>query len=204
MVSYNSIKRGEKSSYKSWLSIPIIFVKDYFEAIIKRLRSEDVILDIGSGIKGKSLIQDIKKYYCLDIDKDINPDFVSIDNVPSDLLFDKIIIAEIIEHVSNETFFDWLSFCKKHLRAGGEVIITTPNTNYLKVFEFTHTHFFKPVDVELILKAFGFVDVKVFRLWQVPRSIIKRLVKLVRHPFTYFFEIDFNCNKIMVRGKNGV
>ena len=110
MVSYNSIKRGEKSSYKSWLSIPIIFVKDYFEAIIKRLRSEDVVLDIGSGIKGKSLIQDIKKYYCLDIDEDVNPDFVSIDNVPSDLLFDKIIIAEIIEHVSNETFFDWLSF----------------------------------------------------------------------------------------------
>lgn len=72
------------------------------------------------------------------IAKKTNPDRFFVQDLSSDGLpqqlqaipFDTIISTEVIEHLYNPQAF--IDFCKRQLKPGGELIITTPYHGYLK------------------------------------------------------------------------
>ncbi len=103
---------------------------------------EDVILDVGFSGQGVRygdvawphalLKAHAKEVYGLDVQ--LNPAFVadphyvqaSAEDFSLPMRFDAIFAGDLIEHLSNPGLF--LTSCKRHLKPGGRLILTTPNT----------------------------------------------------------------------------
>jgi len=102
----------------------------------------DIVLDVGFWGQGvqysdknwvhKLLHHSAREVYGIDLNFDPskldNPSNYKIGNAENfafDIKFDVIFAADLIEHLSNPGLF--LESCKKNLRNGGRLIITTPN-----------------------------------------------------------------------------
>lgn len=87
-----------------------------------------------------------------------------------DRTFDMVIAAELIEHLNNPGLF--LACARRHLKEGGQLVLTTPNPFYPKrQFEILahgradvhgeHTMWFCPQTLARILANAGFRDIEV-------------------------------------------
>lgn len=94
------------------------------------------------------------------------------ENFEFDEEFDVIVAGELIEHLGNPGLF--LNQCKKHLKKGGLLILTTPNTfnpyeNIKNVVllrnnppvNSEHTCYYTPNTIKELLKRYKFKDVKI-------------------------------------------
>nr|MBA4404742.1 hypothetical protein [Nanoarchaeum sp.] len=199
--NYNySLNRGEEQ--ESWLKIKIKRRASYYQPIISKINKNDIVLDYGSGDqKLKDFIKNKNAdYFSLDTDSSVNSDFKTLEEIPKSLLFDKIIFCEVIEHINYNEFINILEKLKKHMNKGTELLITTPNIYYLKIFEITHLQFYKPKNIKMLLDNLGF-ETKIYRLWIKSKNPLVELIRIIRFPFTYFFEIDFNCQKFLIYAK---
>mgnify|MGYP000552705285 CR=1 FL=1 len=71
--------------------------------------------------------------------------------------FDAIVAGDVIEHVNNPGLF--LENCRKHLKAGGLLLITTPNAKWWTVFykpHIEHVLWHDRFTLYTLLKRYGF------------------------------------------------
>ena len=150
------------------------------EDIIKQHVANKNILDIGSvgqtdsyslwtlyrqfnvksviGIDIEEITNENKKLFNISL-----PDFSSqivtgdMETYSFDKEFDVIVAGDVIEHVKNQGLF--LLNIRKHLKKGGELIITTPNAKWPTVFlkpNPTHSLWHDRYTLKRILESSGF------------------------------------------------
>jgi 2-polyprenyl-3-methyl-5-hydroxy-6-metoxy-1,4-benzoquinol methylase len=115
------------------------------------------VLNVGCGRKNQSAFLQVLGFdaYGVDFDIDVDTDKIKFhdlntqENLPFDVAFDCVICQEIIEHIENP----WLLFrkVKKVLKAGGTLIVTTPNmssNNSKRIFVGNNVGFFAYFDPE--------------------------------------------------------
>lgn len=117
--------------------------KNKVELIRSLIQKDDIVLDVGFwgqgvGISDKNwphrlILRQSGNVYGLDIDFDIeqlenksNYKKSNAENFNFDIKFDVIFASDLIEHLSNQGLF--LDSCKRNLKQGGKLIITTPNS----------------------------------------------------------------------------
>jgi 2-polyprenyl-3-methyl-5-hydroxy-6-metoxy-1,4-benzoquinol methylase len=111
--------------------------------------------------------------------------------------FDTIVAGELIEHLENPGLF--LRNMRRHLKAGGTLIISTPNPFYQgqswKIWRYgkpmvheDHTNWQDPTTLAQLLKRTGF---EVFEgYWVQPgRSVLKTWKRLARGYFSHGFMV---------------
>lgn len=87
--------------------------------------------------------------------------------------FDLVVAAELIEHLNNPGLF--LTCARRHLREGGQLVLTTPNPFYPKrqleilahgraVIHSEHTMWFCPQTLACTLANAGFRDIEIMPL----------------------------------------
>jgi len=145
--------------------------------------SNDVVLDIGflgQGIRTGDanwphalMLAQAKEVFGLDleVDREAFPDTVHYQEASAeafsfgDTRFDLIFASDLIEHLSNPGLF--LDACRTHLKSGGSLILTTPNT--FNLFNLTeklskdeptvnadHTCYFNKKTLRVLLSKCGF------------------------------------------------
>jgi hypothetical protein len=212
MKDYGTIHELKKK-YPIFLSAKIIKGLIY-DSAAKFIQKNDKVLDIGANTKELyNILKDNKFegiYKSMDIDTSVKVDYYSLEEINEQ--FDCIVLLEVIEHINRETFNHYLTYIKeKLLKVGGTLIISTPNIGnvYCIHNDSTHIAFYPIQELCAILEINDYIDIQPFRIYHIYKfknilkRILIRLVQILRHPFTYFFEIDFNCPQIMVVSKNG-
>jgi len=98
--------------------------------MLNYIKDGDKILDIGAS--SRDLEMRIKKhraqivYKSMDIDREVVHDYYSLDEVEE--TFDAVLLFEVIEHVDLEEGLKMLKKIHSVLKAGGHLILSTPNT----------------------------------------------------------------------------
>lgn len=187
----------------------------------KHVGYNSVVLDIGGGYC--EFINQVKarKKYLIDLNPDsvnfsnhdvsvINIDVVNLDEQTSLLPnFDRIFISNFFEHLRNkEELIAVLSFCYKHIKPGGSLLIIQPNFKYSvkEYYDFIdHQLPITHISLQEILQTVGFeIDILIPRF--LPFSTKKRpaspqLLKLyLKLPFLWYFfgsQMFIKANKIV-------
>lgn len=105
--------------------------------------------------------------------------------------FDRITVGDVIEHVSDPVKL--LKFCNRHLNPGGLILVSTPNPFFwafiLRVFRerkfianAEHISWITPTMAVEIASRANLTMQKYYPEISRPRSILKRLVKLILNP----------------------
>lgn len=157
------------------------FYKNKLDYINDNIKENDVVLDVGfwgQGVKmddknwpHKLIKNKAKIVYGLDLDFDerlFSGNFYKKANAEDfqfDIKFDVIFAGDLIEHLSNPGLF--LESCKKNLKEGGRILITTPNC--FNLFNFSskitkreplsnpdHTCYFNITTLSQLFKKNGF------------------------------------------------
>jgi len=202
-----------KKKYPIFVSAKIIKGLLY-DCACRFIKKNDKVLDIGANTK--ELQKTLKKtgfkgqYVSMDIDRSADVDYYSIKDIKEK--FDVVAILEVIEHIDRKTMDEYLNHIKKHLlKKNGQLIISTPNIGnvYCVRNDSTHIAFYPIQELCAILDYEGFKNIQPFRVYHIYKfknpfkTLLIRMIQILRHPFTYFFEIDFNCPQIMVVCENG-
>jgi 2-polyprenyl-3-methyl-5-hydroxy-6-metoxy-1,4-benzoquinol methylase len=201
-----------KKKYPIFLSAKIMKGLNY-DCAAKFIKKNDKVLDVGSNTQELYATLKRKKfsgtYKSMDIDTSVKADYYSLKSIKEK--FDCIVMLEVIEHMNRKTFDEYLSYFRTHLlKKGGTLIISTPNIGnvYCVHNDSTHVTFYPIQELCAILDVNGYSSIQPFRLYHIYKfknpfkTLFIRLIQILRHPFTYFFDIDFNCPQIMVVCKN--
>ena len=89
------------------------------------LRS-DKFLNFGSG---PSLMGFSKNETRIDSDREVNPDFLSINDVPESERFDSVYANQVFEHIEKKDIFNVVHEISKRMSSGGRIVATIPNIN---------------------------------------------------------------------------
>ena len=186
--------------------------RDKSELIWKLVRKTDVVLDVGfsgQGVRAGNqnwphaiLKNAAKEVYGVDID--LAPEFASdshyqkasAESFEFPLKFDVIFAGDIIEHLSNPGLF--LAACKRHLKDGGRLIITTPNAfNLFNLSEkltkreptvnHDHTCYFNSKTLAVLLGKNGFVAESVDYLYTLGIAYEESFKKQVLNALYWLF-----------------
>lgn len=173
-----------------------IIYKNKRELITKLVHKEETVLDIGFWGQGSTIdnpewphniLRSITNNVCgLDLDFDENkfksPHYkkVSAENFDFETKFDVIFAGDIIEHLSNPGLF--LQSCRRNLKNGGRIIITTPNVFNLFNMASKITHY------EPIVNK----DETAYFSFKLLRQLMgKNGLKVVAYDYVYDLEYGF-------------
>jgi 2-polyprenyl-3-methyl-5-hydroxy-6-metoxy-1,4-benzoquinol methylase len=185
------------------------------ELVEQLIGTEDVVLDVGfqgQGIQKNDpqwphflIKQKAKEVYGLDLKLHVefqnNTHYLesSAEDFSFPVFFDVIFAGDVIEHLSNPGLF--LFRCKKHLKQGGRLIITTPSafnlfnlTEKLTKSEPTvnsdHTCYFNSKTITVLLRKNGFQVQEVSWLYTLgcahKESWKKKFLNMIYRSLFYF------------------
>jgi 2-polyprenyl-3-methyl-5-hydroxy-6-metoxy-1,4-benzoquinol methylase len=143
--------------------------------LINRISPNKAVLDVGCA-QNPAIYKTISKKSTLTVGIDIDEKTIikmaksgarvfkmNAENINLPYKFDYIIAGEIIEHLSNPGLF--LRSAKKHLKRGGEIILTTPNVSSLLLYflvvmldktqDPTHVYYFDHKNLAVLVKRFN-------------------------------------------------
>lgn len=114
----------------------------------------------------------------------IEPIRMSFEDYHSDVLFDAIIMSQILEHALDPVY--WIHKSHKLLAPGGCICIAVPNFDsiyrrVLGIKDFmiippAHLNFFTSHAIKTLLERNGFEDIRITHITRIPkRSLIRRL-----------------------------
>lgn len=132
----------------------------------------------------------------------------SIEALPADAQFDAIVMLDLLEHVTDPVEF--LGNVRKRLRAGGRVLIMTPNIRSLlamvsrkkwvsfKIPE--HVFYYSPRSIRLLLEGAGFevLSIRSAGQYVTVGFVLSRLARLLPHVTTL---LDRVCRSLRLTEK---
>lgn len=177
-------------------------IKRYVDRLHRHLASGARVLEIGSGNNalGGRLRQACPDliYRTLDVDRTHPHDYYRLEDVEE--RFDLIVLIEVIEHLDLESGIDLLDHVRRLLNPNGRIVLTTPNVFHPTRYwgDCTHRTFYRYDDLAGILRALGYRNVGVFRIYNAP--FFARLFRLhVARYLHQYLGIDFALS-ILVEG----
>lgn len=172
----------------------IKIIKNELEGILKVVKDEDKILEIGAS--KRHLERALRKqrpniiYKSLDIDKRLPQDYYSLNDIKEQ--FDVVIMIEVIEHLILEEGIKLLKKIREFLKENGKLVLTTPNiyhpTRYF--FDASHKVPYCYDEIGGILLFLGFKNIRVYRLFN--DDFFRRLFRLYIGKYLHkFLDVDF-------------
>lgn len=173
---YQHRKQAEKTFGSIW-QIPIR--KRYHQVLSEQGEGGVSLLEVGAG--DRALRDTMTRYWgdfeyvSCDIDPTYEHEFSHSSEVVGE--FDVIAIFEMIEHVPLQDAADLLNDCFQHLKPGGKIVLTTPNTYYPPAYlrDATHITPFCYDELAGVLALVGFKPLAIYRLYH--DSLIKKFFK---------------------------
>ncbi len=198
---YHHRKSVQKKFPKIW-DVPI--KKRYHQVITERCQAIDSLLELGAG--QRHLLPLLKKHYpainykSFDIDQTNKHDFYSLDAITGE--YDVVCMFEVIEHISPTLALDTLTTAFAHLKPGGIIFVTTPNTfnppEYLR--DATHITPWCYDELGAIIQHAEFELEAIYRLYH--DSVIKKLTKRFLLQFLFrLLGIDFSKQIVAIGRK---
>lgn len=194
-IDWQRLYKERKAAEKRFGSIWQIPIRKRYHNVLADLGHGGVsLLEVGAG--DRALKHTMERYWgefsyaSCDIDATYQHDFQSIDELTGE--YDVIAIFEMIEHVPLSEAANVVSQCFAHLKPGGQIILTTPNTFYPPAFlrDATHITPFCYDELAGLLSICGFKPVAIYRLHH--DSVLKKFVKrYLAYPLYRLLGIDF-------------
>jgi SAM-dependent methyltransferase len=188
--------------YPSLWSLKIIRKRLPF--VLKYLEESKSVLEIGAF--NREFGERIKKHYprirykSMDIDPTYSHDYTSLGEIEE--TFDAVLLFEVIEHLKLEEGRELAKRIFDLLKAGGIVILTTPNV-------YTPGQYWKDVSHETpyhyeelggLFLSEGFESIEMYRLFHA--SLIKYFAKVYLFSFAFrFLGIDFTRSILLIARK---
>lgn len=185
-------RRATQKRYPRIWSLPL--KKRHHQLVTEHLAEIDSILELGAGSRNfGELIRKRKPaidYKSFDIDRTHRHDFHRLEDISGD--YDAVCMFEVIEHVRPELALTMLRTAERHLKPGGLLFVTTPNTfhppEYLR--DATHITPWCYDELGAIVQLAGFELVAVYRLYQDP--LLKKFARrFVFQPLFRLLGLDF-------------
>jgi len=185
------------------LKLPIISAgRDLLPGLLKRGES---LLDMGANDRNVERFLKEKgveaEYLSFDVDRSLIHDYYDLSEI--DRIFDAAVLFEVIEHMSVKEAVDCLAGARSLLKAGGVLVVSTPNVCHPVVLwrDCTHMTAFRYDELYGLLSSAGFEDIQVYRCGSF--SLRDRLVAAVFRPLLRLLRIDYAPGIVAV-GRNGV
>lgn len=171
----------------------IKIIKNELEGILKVVKDEDKILEIGAS--KRYLEKALRKqrpnifYKSLDIDKRLPQDYYSLNDIKEQ--FDVVIMIEVIEHLILEEGIKLLKKIREFLKENGKLVLTTPNIYHpTRFFDASHKVPYRYDEIGGILLFLGFKNIRVYRLFN--DDFFRRLFRLYIGKYLHkFLDVDF-------------
>lgn len=195
-------RRATQKRYPSIWSLPL--KKRHHQLVRENLQMIDSILELGAGSRNfYELIRKHKpdvQYKSFDIDRTHSHDFHRLEDISGQ--YDAVCMFEVIEHVRPELALQMLRSAHRHLKAGGLLFVTTPNTfhppEYLR--DATHITPWCYDELGAIVQLAGFDLDRVYRLYQ--DSFLKKVLRrFMFQPLFRLLGLDFAKQIIAVGRK---
>ncbi|MGQ9427145.1 class I SAM-dependent methyltransferase [Gilvimarinus sp. F26214L] len=196
-------RRATQKRYKTIWALPI--KKRHHQLVSERLADIDSILELGAGSRNFYDLMRKKKqnlhYKSFDIDRTHAHDFHRLEDIAGE--YDAVCMFEVIEHVPPELAHKMLRTAFGHLRPGGLLFVTTPNTfhppEYLR--DATHITPWCYDELGAVVQHAGFELEALYRLYQDP-LLLKLLRRWIFQPLFRLLGLDFSKQVIAV-GRKG-
>jgi hypothetical protein len=142
-VSYSVISKGRKEAvdkFGSLFQLPVI--RSPYDYLRKHFTGGKV-LDVGAGVDlhVKRLLRlDDESYHSLDNDPDGKFTYRDVEEIPSNRLYDWMVLNQVLEHLTIDGTDELLSCLSGHLQSGGTFIATVPNVAHPVRYRADETH----------------------------------------------------------------
>lgn len=194
-------RRATQKRYASIWTLPL--KKRHHQLVTEHLDAIDSILELGAGSRNfYDLISKRKAgihYKSFDIDRTHAHDFHRLEDIEGE--YDAVCMFEVIEHVRPDLALAMLTTAYRHLKPGGLLFVTTPNTfhppEYLR--DATHITPWCYDELGAIVQHAGFELDSLYRLYQDP-LLAKLLRRFVLQPLFRLLGLDF-AKQIIVVGR---
>ena len=194
-IDWQLLFEQRKSAARRFGEIWDLPIRKRYHVVLAELGQRGVhLLEIGAG--DRALQKTMQGYWgefeykSCDIDPTYPHDFHSSAEIEGE--YDLIAGFEVIEHVPLEAAAQMLTDCYQHLRPGGKIMLTTPNTYYPPGYlrDATHITPFCYDELAGLLGVCGFQPTGIYRLYH--DSLLKKFIKRVLfYPVFRVIGIDF-------------
>jgi hypothetical protein len=194
-INWQDLFQHRKAAERRFGAIWNLPVRKRYHVVLGALGHPGVqLLEIGAGDRG--LAKTMAGYWqsfdykSCDIDPTYPHEFSSSSDIEGE--YDLIVGCELIEHLTLPDAAELLLDCFAHTKAGGKILLTTPNTYYPPGFlrDATHITPFCYDELAGLLALCGYQPTAIYRLYH--DSIIKRFIKRVLfYPVFRIIGIDF-------------
>lgn len=197
---WNEIFKGRKKAFNlpNILKLPTVVGRmDVLRSVVKK---GDSVLDMGANdrtLKKFFEREDIKvEYFSLDIDTTLEHDYYSLDSV--DRKFDVITAFELVEHISVADLLALLHKFTGLLKAGGRIVVSTPNVCHPVHFwrDCTHITPLRYDELYGLLASAGFEDIMIYRSGKL--KLKEKVWALIYRPLIKLLKMDFMPSIIVV------
>lgn len=195
-------RRRTQRKYPTIWNVPIR--KRPHQVVMEMSGALDSLLELGAG--KRNFFDRLKRHYphlnykSFDIDQSNYHDFYRLEDIEGK--YDAVCMFEVIEHLRPELALKILTTAHQHLKPGGMIFVTTPNTfnppQYLR--DATHITPWCYDELGGILQLADFDLVKIYRLYH--DAVLKKLMK--RYLFLPLFRligVDFSKQVIAIGQK---
>jgi SAM-dependent methyltransferase len=204
-IDWQQLYKHRKAAEKTFGAIWDVPIKKRYHTVLAEVGQKDIsLLEVGAG--DRALATTMRKYWgdleykSCDIDPTFDHDFSHSKDIEGE--FDVIAIFEMIEHVSLHDAAELLTDCFEHLRSGGFIVLTTPNTFYPPAYlrDATHITPFCYDELAALLGLCGFQVQGIYRLHH--DALLKKFLKrVVFYPLFRLLGIDFAHQIAVVAAK---
>ena len=194
ILSYSEVKKI-KYPYSHWLKTPVIkgFFNsgDYVKYRFEDLKHRFTCLDIG----GRSACIEALKPYC----HHVIDDDMKVNIAPTKHLYyyDLIYFGHSIEHFDLRTFKQYMDYAKTKMSEKSHLVITTPNAYWPNHIKYDHITNWDMMSLYCVVSSMGF-NCQIYRLNRKMPSLLAKLKKANRALDCYFYDIDFNCEELVL------
>lgn len=195
-------RRSTQKRYPSIWRLPL--KKRHHQLVAEYLDDINAILELGAGSRNfYDVISRYKQgmsYRSFDVDRGHDHDFHRLEDIEGE--YDAVCMFEVIEHIDPELALRTLTTAREHLRPGGWLFVSTPNTfhppEYLR--DATHITPWCYDELGAIIQHAGFELQSIHRLYQDP-LLLKVLRRFLFQPLFRLIGLDFSKQIIAVGRK---
>ena len=150
------------------------------------------LLNFGSGSTNYETL--CEKEIRLDPDEFVNPDYLTIDDIPEEIYFDAVIANQVFEHIEKDAIMKITSSISKKMKKGAKIIVTLPNVcNWIKyAADIDHKTPLTFYQMGSFLELNGIRVIDSYRYTKRPEEILYAPVveEFVLEVLRKYFEID--------------